>query len=69
VFVFIPNQELNYEKAVVEERDARPLKRMREDSEGRVRSSSRVPRDETGVKDVKVIIVLIILNICDQMSL
>uniref|UniRef100_A0A4D5R9X4 Nucleolar GTP-binding protein 1 n=1 Tax=Scolopendra viridis TaxID=118503 RepID=A0A4D5R9X4_SCOVI len=29
------------------------LKRKREDSEGRVRSSSRVPRDELGLKDVQ----------------
>ena len=29
----------------------KPVKRAREDSEGRVRSSSRVPRDKSGVRD------------------
>jgi nucleolar GTP-binding protein len=29
----------------------KPLKRAREDSEGKVRSSSRVPRDKSGVRD------------------
>jgi nucleolar GTP-binding protein len=32
---------------------SRPLKRKREDSEGRVRSSSKMPRDESGVRDVR----------------
>lgn len=27
------------------------MKRQREDSEGRVRSSSRMPRDESGIRD------------------
>jgi nucleolar GTP-binding protein len=45
---------LNYDKAVVEPRDSRPIKRKREDSEGRVRSSSKVPRDQSGVRDVKM---------------
>jgi len=30
------------------------LKRKREDSEGRVRSSSKVPRNEVGLRDVAV---------------
>jgi len=45
---------LHYDEAVAEKRDSRPLKRMREDSEGRVRSSSRMPRDKSGVRDVKM---------------
>ena len=39
---------------MVGDREGRPLKRAREDSEGRVRSSSRMPRDKSGVRDVKV---------------
>ncbi|XP_035208562.1 nucleolar GTP-binding protein 1-like [Stegodyphus dumicola] len=35
-------------------RTVRPVKRKREDSEGRVRSSSRTPRDESGIRDVKM---------------
>ncbi|XP_042912257.1 GTP-binding protein 4 [Parasteatoda tepidariorum] len=35
-------------------RVVRSVKRKREDSEGRVRSSSRIPRDESGVRDVKM---------------
>ncbi|GAB6031966.1 Nucleolar GTP-binding protein 1 [Chamberlinius hualienensis] len=35
-------------------RSAKPLKRKREDSEGRVRSSSKMPRDQSGVRDVKM---------------
>ncbi|RWS04884.1 nucleolar GTP-binding protein 1-like protein [Dinothrombium tinctorium] len=30
-----------------------PLKRKREDSEGRIRSSSKMPRDQSGIRDVK----------------
>jgi len=35
-----------------EPREMRPVKRKREDSEGRVRSSSKVPRDASGLRDV-----------------
>ena len=37
-----------------------PLKKARMDSEGRVRSSSKTPRDQSGVRDVKVIYILYI---------
>ncbi|XP_054157854.1 GTP-binding protein 4-like [Oppia nitens] len=47
-------EDLHFDEAVEDDRPSRPVKRMREDSEGRVRSSSRIPRDETGVKDVKM---------------
>jgi hypothetical protein len=53
-------QGLNYNNAVVQQRDSRPIKRKREDSEGRVRSSSKVPRDQSGVRDVKVCYLLTI---------
>jgi len=29
----------------------KPIKRKREDSEGRVRSSSKMPRDKSGIRD------------------
>jgi nucleolar GTP-binding protein len=29
----------------------KPVKRLREDSEGRVRSSSKMPRDKSGIRD------------------
>lgn len=48
--------ELGYKKAhfddAVVSRKVRPVKRKREDSSGRVRSSSRTPRDESGLRDV-----------------
>ncbi|XP_064470966.1 GTP-binding protein 4-like [Ornithodoros turicata] len=44
----------HYKRAASEVRTPRPLKRKREDSEGRVRSSSKTPRDESGIRDVKV---------------
>ncbi|GIY22130.1 nucleolar GTP-binding protein 1 [Caerostris extrusa] len=47
------NDENHYDDATVG-RTVRPVKRMRMDSEGRVRSSSRVPRDDTGVQDLKM---------------
>lgn len=37
-----------------ESRKVRPVKRMRLDSEGRVRSSSKIPRDESGIRDIKM---------------
>ncbi|CAG2117705.1 unnamed protein product [Medioppia subpectinata] len=43
---------LNYEEAVDDGRSGPPIKRLREDSEGRVRSSSKLPRDKSGVRDV-----------------
>lgn len=43
----------HFERAASEARKTRPLKRKREDSEGRVRSSSKMPRDESGIRDVK----------------
>ncbi|KAF8764562.1 Nucleolar GTP-binding protein 1 like protein [Argiope bruennichi] len=43
----------HYNEAAVG-RSVRPVKRRRMDSEGRVRSSSRTPRDESGVRDKKM---------------
>ncbi len=54
IFYDFSLQGLNYDNAVVVKRDSRPIKRKREDSEGRVRSSSKMPRDQSGVRDVKV---------------
>ncbi|CAG2172316.1 unnamed protein product [Oppiella nova] len=45
---------LNYEEAVDDRQSRPPIKRMREDTEGRVRSSSKMPRDQSGVRDVKM---------------
>uniref|UniRef100_T1J7X8 Nucleolar GTP-binding protein 1 n=1 Tax=Strigamia maritima TaxID=126957 RepID=T1J7X8_STRMM len=43
----------NFTRSVSRSRSkSRPLKRQREDSEGRVRSSSKVPRDQSGLRDV-----------------
>ncbi len=60
LYLIISLQGLNYDNAVVQQRDSRPIKRKREDSEGRVRSSSKVPRDQSGVRDVKVCYLLTI---------
>ena len=42
------------DSAVFEGHKGRPIKRRREDSEGRVRSSSKLPRDKSGVRDKTV---------------
>jgi len=46
--------EKHYNQTRSRSQTRRPLKRSREDSEGEVRSSSKVPRDVSGVKDVKM---------------
>ena len=43
--------EAHYTKSRARSESHKPVKRAREDSEGRVRSSSRVPRDKSGVRD------------------
>jgi len=43
--------DANYNKSVARSESHKPLKRAREDKEGRVRSSSKVPRDKSGVRD------------------
>jgi len=48
------DDEGHYTQAAAEVVRSRPLKRMREDSEGRVRSSSKLPRDQSGIRDVSV---------------
>lgn len=45
-------EEAHFVRSQSEPRQTRPLKRKREDSEGRVRSSSKVPRDVSGLRDV-----------------
>lgn len=49
--VELGNKKAHFDDAVVS-RKVRPVKRKREDSSGRVRSSSRTPRDESGLRDV-----------------
>lgn len=46
--------QTHYTKALDQGIQHPPLKRKREDSEGRVRSSSKIPRDESGIRDVTV---------------
>ncbi|KAI1280816.1 Nucleolar GTP-binding protein 1 [Halotydeus destructor] len=47
-----PGEEGHFADAARERSLSRPpLKRRREDSQGRVRSSSKVPRDESGIRD------------------
>lgn len=41
----------NYNKSVARSESHKPVKRAREDSEGKVRSSSKMPRDKSGVRD------------------
>lgn len=43
--------EAHYNKSVARSESHKPVKRARQDSEGRVRSSSRVPRDKSGIRD------------------
>lgn len=43
--------EAHYNASRARSESHKPVKRAREDSEGRVRSSSRVPRDKSGVRD------------------
>jgi nucleolar GTP-binding protein len=43
--------DANYNRSVSRSDSHRPVKRMREDSEGRVRSSSKMPRDKSGMRD------------------
>jgi len=43
--------ESNFSRSSSKSRPQRALKRKREDTEGRVRSSSKIPRDESGVRD------------------
>jgi len=46
--------DANFTQSRSRSRSARPLKRKREDSSGVVRSSSKVPRDVSGVRDAKM---------------
>ncbi len=41
----------HYNKSVARSESHKPVKRQREDSEGRVRSSSKMPRDKSGIRD------------------
>lgn len=43
--------DAHYNKSVARSESHKPVKRAREDSEGHVRSSSRMPRDKSGVRD------------------
>lgn len=50
-FIIIQN---HFDEAVEGREPRRALKRKREDSKGVVRSSSKLPRDQSGIRDVKV---------------
>ncbi|GFT27392.1 nucleolar GTP-binding protein 1 [Nephila pilipes] len=52
--VELDNDNEAHYNAAVDRYGRRPVKRARTDSEGRVRSSSRTPRDEMGVQDQKM---------------
>ncbi|XP_013783427.1 nucleolar GTP-binding protein 1-like [Limulus polyphemus] len=52
--VDLENKEAHYIEASESRRQTRGVKRKRVDSEGTVRSSSKLPRDRSGVKDVKM---------------
>lgn len=43
--------DANYNKSVARSESHKPVKRAREDSDGRVRSSSKMPRDKSGIRD------------------
>ena len=43
--------DAHYNKSVARSESHKPVKRAREDSEGHVRSSSRLPRDKSGMRD------------------
>lgn len=45
------NLKAHYNKSVARSDSHKPVKRLREDSEGRVRSSSKMPRDKSGIRD------------------
>lgn len=49
-FFFVAIQ--NHYSEATREKSRPPIKKMRVDSEGRVRSSSTKPRDESGVRDI-----------------
>lgn len=51
--VELDDEPSHYREASKSVERGRPLKRAREDSEGRVRSSSRRPRSESGLRDVE----------------
>ena len=43
--------DAHYNKSVARSESHKPIKRSREDTEGRVRSSSKIPRDKSGIRD------------------
>lgn len=45
----------HYNRSVSRSDSHKPVKRAREDSEGRVRSSSKMPRDKSGMRDESMI--------------
>lgn len=51
--VELDDEPSHYREASKSVERSRPIKRAREDSEGRVRSSSRRPRSESGLRDVE----------------
>ena len=46
-------QTAHYTKSVARSESHKPVKRLRTDSEGKVRSSSKMPRDKSGIRDEK----------------
>ena len=49
--MYINYKKANYNKSVARSESHKPVKRSREDSEGVVRSSSKVGRDKSGIRD------------------
>lgn len=47
--------DAHYNKSVARSESHKPVKRAREDSEGHVRSSSKMPRDKSGMRDQSMI--------------
>jgi nucleolar GTP-binding protein len=45
------NDDAHYTKSVGRSESHKPVKKLRTDSEGRVRSSSKMPRDKSGIRD------------------
>ena len=61
--------DANYNKSVARSESHKPVKRAREDSEGRVRSSSKMPRDKSGIRDEETAKKVKVMNKVSQRKL
>lgn len=61
--------DAHYNKSVARSESHKPVKRLREDSEGRVRSSSKLPRDKSGIRDEEMGMKVKIMNKKSQRKL